>query len=92
MVDYTKFNIAFKPDAAEKRLRLIQVTRNQFHGYSENGNPIISTYEEAFATENDENLIYKPFHPDARNMELKPDKIIVGESPNILLRNLLDKI
>jgi len=82
MIDYKKKNLAIKPDSAVKRLKLVQVIKNQFHGYSENGNPIISTFESALAEENIDELKYTPFHKDARKFELKPDKIFRGENIN----------
>jgi len=82
MIDYTKKNLVLKLDSAQIRLKLVQVTKNQFHGYSENGNPIISTFESALAEEKIEELNYTPFHKDARKFELKPDKIFNGENTN----------
>ena len=84
--------MAIKPDSAEKRLKLVQVTKNQFHGYSENGNPIISTFESALAEENNEELNYTQFHKEAINFELKSDKFFKGDNVNIKIKEQIKEL
>jgi len=91
-IDYTKKNLVLKEESAKKRLKLVQVLKNQFHGYSENGNPIISTFESAIAKENIEELNYCPFQQEARKFELIPDKMVKEDNINIMINEQLKKL
>lgn len=90
--DYGSFNIAFQEEAATKRLMLNQVLFSRLEGWSTDGFPIISTFQEGKLADK-ENLSYKDFHPDARNFELKPDKLWKGgDSINKRLITMLQKL
>jgi len=70
MLDSHAKNIAITEQSANRRLKLVEVHKCQYHQDDENLNPIISDYEVATAVETSDELIYKPYHPDARNFTL----------------------
>lgn len=70
MFDSQAKNIAITEQSVSKRLKLLEVHKCQYHQDDENLNPIISDYEVATALETSDELIYKPYHPEARNFTL----------------------
>lgn len=89
MCDFSTYNIAMKNESADKRIRPTQVIKCQMNDWSDNGYPIISIDEEGTCLEGSNDIQYNPFHPDAREFELMPDKFFRGENPNKLVADSL---
>jgi len=89
MIDSTRLNFGMTEMAARNRIKLIEVHKCMLHDYNNDFDPIISDYEVAYAKMDTDILIYKPFHPDAREFVLSNEKFFQS---NDLVKQIKENI